>query len=100
MACEEAIHQSCIRISGENGKEIEGAFTFDLADIQPSNFWLLPTYSRWTDRSRPAPIHYALLVSEVPNQRATGIVYERVGVGHIEDARMVYERSQQCVVLI
>jgi hypothetical protein len=27
-------------------------------------------------------------------------VYERVGVGHIEDARMVYERSRQCVVLI
>jgi hypothetical protein len=100
MACEKAVHQTCTRISGENGKEIDGAFMFDLAEIQPSNLWLLPTYSRWTDPSRPAPIHYALLVSEVPNQRATGIVFERVGVGHIEDARMVYERSRQCVVVI
>jgi hypothetical protein len=100
MACEKAIHQTCIRISDENGKEIEGAFMFDLIDVQPSNFWLLPAYSRWTDPSRPAPIHYTLLVLEVPNQRGTGIVFERVGVGHIEDARLVYNRSRQCVVLI
>ncbi|CZR50470.1 uncharacterized protein PAC_00343 [Phialocephala subalpina] len=100
MACEKAVRQTCIRISGKNGKEIEGAFTFDLVDVQPSNFWLLPTYSRWTDPGRPAPIHYALLVSEVPNQRTSGIVFERVGVGHIEDARIVYDRSRQFVVLI
>jgi len=100
MACEKAIHQTCIRISDENGKEIEGAFMFDLVDVQSSNFWLLPAYSRWTDPSRPAPIHYTLLVSEVPNQRGTGIVFERVGVGHIEDARLVYNRSRQCAVLI
>jgi hypothetical protein len=38
MACEKAIHQTCIRISSENGKEIEGAFTFDLADISLQTF--------------------------------------------------------------
>jgi len=100
MACEKAIYQICTRICGEDGNETEGAFTFDLADVQPSNFWLLPAYSRWVDPDRSAPIHYALLVSEVPNQRRTGFVFERVGVGHIEDARMVYSRSQQFMVLI
>ena len=73
---------------------------FDLEDVLPLNFWLLAAFPRWIDPDLPAPIHHFLLVSEVPNQRKSGTVFQRVGVGHIEDARMVYDRSRQFVVHI
>lgn len=100
MACDKALHQVCSRVVGEDGNEIYGAFAFDLADVQLSEFWLLAAFSRWVKSTRPAPVHYVLLVSEVPNQRAPRTVFERVGVGHVEDARMVYGRSRQFVTLI
>lgn len=47
-----------------------------------------------------APIYYALLVSEVANQRKAGVVFRRVGVGHVEDATSMYGRTKQFLVLI
>lgn len=99
MACERFNDMECIRINGENGEEVVGGFTFDTSDYQPDKFWLLPIYTRWVERQRLAPIYYVLIIAEVSGQKVSGTVFERVGVGHIEDARMASGRKKQFLVL-
>lgn len=94
------MNQVCIKISGDNGKEIEGTFIFDLPEVQPASFWLLPIYTSSTAEGGAVNVYFTLLVLEVSNQQKGGIVFERVGIGHIEDACIVYNRSRQFVVLI
>jgi Heterokaryon incompatibility protein (HET) len=101
--CMEVGHRNVVNVSDESGKLIEGSFAYDLADNQPIHFWLLLLYVRWAAPGHPqmsAPIYYALLVSEVANQRKAGVVFRRVGVGHVEDARPMYGRTKQFLVLI
>lgn len=101
--CMEVGHRNVVNVSDESGTMIEGSFAYDLADNQPIRFWLLLLYVRWAAPGHPqmsAPVYYALLVSEVANQRKAGVVFRRVGVGHVEDARSMYGRTKQFLVLI
>lgn len=100
MCCEKSKKLSCVRVINEAGEQIAGSFTFDTAENQPAEFCLLPVFTRWVASYRQAPVYFALLVAEVPRQNASGIVFERIGVGHIEDARVVFGCKKRFLVLI
>jgi hypothetical protein len=99
MCCEKSQKLICVRVDNEAGEEIAGSFTLDTAEKRPDEFYLLPVFTRWVAPDRQASVYFALLVAEVPGQNRSGIVFERIGVGHI-GARLVFGRKKRFLVLI
>ena len=83
--CEAGRLGNSATVFSEYGKEIRGSFQYDLSHATPSNFWLLPFYVRFIRKGLSEPVYFALIVSEVPNQKFYGYVFQRIGIGHIDD---------------
>lgn len=97
--CELPREQKQISLINDVGSRIAGTFVYDVTAVQPKEFWLLPIYCRRMGKDVPL-ICYVLLLEEVGGQKKAGVVFRRIGMGHVEDEKVITGGKKRFLVLI